>query len=146
MTAPDIDVDYDSADSILEVIGRCLRVDRELNESKPWDGFVVISGYEPGHSAHQVWQFVGEKTRITTFSPRNPAFNKTLIARLRELTADPQRGNWQTWIARYDLATDTFDHTFLWPGEDDGYNVLAYETPMATIETLNPAFDPKTDQ
>lgn len=54
-------------------------------------------------------------------------------------SADPQRGNWQTWIARYDLATDSFDHTFLWPGEDDGYNVLAYDTPMSAIERLNPA-------
>ena len=54
-------------------------------------------------------------------------------------SADSQRGNWQTWIARYDLATDSFDHTFLWPGEDDGYNVLAYDTPMSAIERLNPA-------
>ncbi|MBM7815663.1 hypothetical protein JOE56_000357 [Brevibacterium paucivorans] len=139
MTTPDIEVDYDSADSILEVIGRCLRVDRKLNQRKPWDGFVVVSGYEQGHSAHQAWRFVGEETRITTVSSLNPAFNEALIARLRELTADPKRGNWQTWIARYDLATDSFDHTFLWPGEDDWYNVLAYDTPMSAIERLNPA-------
>lgn len=139
MTTPDIEVDYDSADSILEVIGRCLRVDRKLNQRKPWDGFVIVSGYEPGHSAHQAWRFIGRETRITTVSSLNPAFNEALIARLRELTADPKRGNWQTWIARYDLATDSFDHTFLWPGEDDGYNVLAYDTPMSAIERLNPA-------
>ena len=30
-TTPDIEVDYDSVDSILDVIGRCLRVDRKLN-------------------------------------------------------------------------------------------------------------------
>ncbi|PWI27389.1 hypothetical protein [Pseudoglutamicibacter cumminsii] len=140
MTTPDIEVDYDSVDSILDVIGRCLRVDRKLNQRKPWDGFVVVSGYEEGHSAHQAWQFNGDETRITTVSGANPAFNRALIARLRELTADPERGNWQTWIARYDLASDTFDHTFLWPGEDDGYNVLAYDTPMSTIKALNPAF------
>ena len=113
MTAPDIEVDYDSVDSILEVIGRCLLVDRKLNQRKPWDGFVIVSGYEQGHSAHQAWRFVGEETLITTVSGVNPAFDSALIARLRELTADPQRGNWQTWIARYDLATDRFDHTFL---------------------------------
>ena len=44
MNAPDIEVDYDSAESILEVIGRCLRVDRKINQRKPWDGFVVVSG------------------------------------------------------------------------------------------------------
>lgn len=82
---------------------------------------------------------VGEETQITTVSALNPAFNEALIARLRELTADPERGDWQTWIARYDLASDSFDHTFLWPGEDDGYNVLAYDTPMSAIEKLNPA-------
>ena len=139
MTTPDIEVDYDSVDSILDVIGRCLRVDRKLNQRTPWDGFVVVSGYEKGHSAHQAWRFVGDKTLITTVSSLNPAFNCTLIARLRELTADPERGEWQTWIARYDLASDKFDHTFLWPGEDEGFNVLAYDTPMSTIETLNPA-------
>lgn len=140
MTTPDIEVDYDSVDSILDVIGRCLRVDRKLNQRTPWDGFVVVSGYEQGHAAHQAWRFVGDKTLITTVSSLNPAFNRTLIARLRELTADPERGEWQTWIARYDLASDSFDHTFLWPGEDEGFNVLAYDTPMSTIETLNPAF------
>lgn len=140
MTTPDIEVDYDSVDSILDVIGRCLRVDRKLNQRTPWDGFVVVSGYEQGHSAHQAWRFVGDKTLITTVSALNPAFNDTLIARLRELTADPERGEWQTWIARYDLGSDSFDHTFLWPGEDEGFNVLGYDTPMATIETLNPAF------
>ena len=143
MTTPDIEVDYDSVDSILDVIGRCLRVDRKLNQRKPWDGFVVVAGYEEGHVARQAWQFIGDETRITTVSGVNPAFNRALIARLRELTADPERGKWQTWIARYDLASDTFDHTFLWPGEDDGYNVLAYDTPMATIETLNPAHKSK---
>ena len=115
-------------------------MDRKLNQRKPWDGFVVVSGYEKGHSAREAWRVVGNKTRITTVSSLNPAFNRTLIARLRELTADPERGEWQTWIARYDLASDKFDHTFLWPGEDEGFNVLAYDTPMSTIETLNPAF------
>lgn len=143
MTTPDIEVDYDSVDSILDVIGRCLCVDRKLNQRKPWDGFVVVSGYEEGHVARQAWQFIGDETRITTVSGMNPAFNDALIARLRELTADPERGNWQTWIARYDLASDTFDHTFLWPGEDDGYNVLAYDTPISAIKTLNPAYKPE---
>lgn len=58
-TTPDIEVDYDSVETTLDVIGRCLRVDRKLN----------------------------------------PAFNRTLIAWLRELTAAPERGKWQTWIA-----------------------------------------------
>ena len=33
VTAPDIEVDLDYADSILEVIGRCLLVDRKLNSA-----------------------------------------------------------------------------------------------------------------
>lgn len=92
MTTPDIEVDYDSVDSILDLIGRCLRVDCKLNQRKPWNGFVVVSGYEKGHPAHQAWRFVGEKTLITTVSSLNPAFNRTLIPRLRELTAEPERG------------------------------------------------------
>ncbi|PMD04395.1 hypothetical protein CJ199_12305, partial [Brevibacterium paucivorans] len=36
---------------------------------------------------------VGEETQITTVSALNPAFNEALIARLRELTADPERRN-----------------------------------------------------
>lgn len=32
MTTPDIEVDYDSVDLILDVIGRCLHVDRKLNQ------------------------------------------------------------------------------------------------------------------
>ena len=89
MTTPDIEVEYVSVDSILDVIGRGLHVDRKLNQRKPWDGFVIVSGYEQGHSAHQAWRFVGEETLITTVSAMNPAFNDALIARLRELTADP---------------------------------------------------------
>ena len=139
MTASDFEVGLDSAESILEVIGRCLRVDRKLNQRKPWDGFVVVSGYEPGHSAHQAWRFVGEETWITTVSALNPAFNLDVMERLRELTADPERGEWQTWVILYDLASDSFDHIFLWPGEDAGYNVIGYDTPMSTIEALNPA-------
>ena len=100
---------------------------------------MIVSGYEQGHSAHQAWRFVGEETQITTVSGINPAFDRALIARLRELTADPQRGKWRTWVALYDVATDRFDHTFLWSGEDDGYNVLTYDTPMSAIEALNPA-------
>ncbi len=32
MTTPDIEVDYDSVDSILDVIGRCLRMERKINQ------------------------------------------------------------------------------------------------------------------
>lgn len=100
---------------------------------------MVVTGFGQAHAANQVWRSIGEETLPATMRIGNPALNPDLMDRLHELPADPQRGNWQTWIARYDLATDRFDHTFLWPGEDYGYNVLAYDTPMSALGALNPA-------
>ncbi|OFQ54335.1 hypothetical protein [Corynebacterium sp. HMSC074H12] len=140
MTISDFTVDMDSADSVLEAMSECLRLDKELNEEKPWDGFVVVTGLNEVQGASQAWRFVGKETLPTPVGIRNPALDPDLLEWLRQLTADPERGKWQTWIARYDLGSDSFDHTFLWPGEDEGFNVLGYDTPMATIETLNPAF------
>lgn len=139
MTTSDIELDLDSADSILEFMGRCLRLDQELAKEKPWDGFVMVTGFEEAHAASQAWRFVSEETLPTGVYIANPALNPDLMDRLHEITADPQRGRWRTWVALYDLATDSFDHTFLWPGEDDGYNVIGYDTPMSAIEALNPA-------
>lgn len=138
MTTPDFEVDLDSADSILEITGWCLRADERLNEEKPWDGFVILTGFEEAHAAMQAWRFVGAETLPTAVNIANPAFNLDVMEQLRELTADPKRGKWQTWVILYDLASDSFDHTFLWPGEDAGYNVIGYDTPMSTIEALNP--------
>lgn len=134
-----MDVDYDSPESILEVIGRCLKVDTKLAARRPWDGFVVISGLEEGHAAHQAWTFAGDKTLPAPVSLLNPGLDTDLLERLRELTTDPRRGPWRTWIARYDDATDSFEHRFLWDGEDDGFNVLGRDTPMASVQRLNPA-------
>ncbi|MBM7815662.1 hypothetical protein JOE56_000356 [Brevibacterium paucivorans] len=139
MTTPDFEVDLDSADSILEITGWCLRADERLNEEKPWDGFVILTGFEEAHAAMQAWRFVGAETLPTAVNIANPAFNLDVMEQLRELTADPKRGKWQTWVILYDLASDSFDHIFLWPGEDAGYNVIGYDTPMSTIEALNPA-------
>ena len=43
MTTSDIELDLDSADSILEFMGQCLRLDQELAKDKPCDGFVMVS-------------------------------------------------------------------------------------------------------
>ncbi len=140
MTTPDLNVDADSAESLLEAMAQCLVVDEQLNEYDDWHGFVSIAGLDETQGAQQAWRFVGEETLPTPIYIMNPALNPDILERLRELTADPERGKWQTWIALYDRESDTFEHTFLWPGEDAGFNVLGYDTPMATIETLNPAF------
>lgn len=139
-------VDLDSPDSILEAFGECLKADTSLAEERPWHGFVVITGLAADHGASQAWKFDGEETLPAAVSMTNPALNPDLLEHLRQLTKDPERGPWRTWIAQYDEASDAFTHRFLWEGEDDGFNVLGYDTPMATIETLNPAFDPKTNK
>lgn len=134
----DCEVDVDDAESILETIGRALLADPGVEASRSWQGFLLLSGFKPGHSAREMYKFDGILTLPCRFSMRNPAVSKELTDPLRRLTSDPERGPWRTWALRYNEQTGEFDHRFLWPGDDDDLNVLANGVDPERVSAMNP--------
>ena len=52
---------------------------QKTQQREPWDGFVIVSGYEQGHSAHQAWRFISEETLPAAMRIANPALNPDLL-------------------------------------------------------------------
>lgn len=137
MTEP-VDIDFSDPDSVRAAICAALRVDPQVARDQPWQGFALIWGFSTGHRAQEATVFDGSVDRPTSFSARNPAFRPELSEHFRTLTADPSTGPWRTWVIVYNAQTDTFTHRFLWPGEDDGWNVLDRDLDDANVASLNP--------
>lgn len=132
------DLDFDNPDEVLRMIEQGVKIDPELADSGPWQGFVLIQSFDDGNSVHEIHRFDGILAAPAGFSMWNPVLDDDLLCHFREITAHPVRGPWRTWLMVYNRQTDTFDNTFLWPGEDEKWNGLDGRISLEQINTLNP--------
>lgn len=133
------DLDLTKPDSIVHTIEQSLLADPVLqHEERPWQAFIIVASFSEVESAVANYKYDGILTLPSAMSFDNPAFDDELIDPLRELTKDREKGPWRTWVLVYSDQTKSFNHTYLWPGEDAEWNVIDSSLSRETAAKANP--------
>lgn len=123
---------------IIDIVERALLVDPLVPVDDPKKGFVNAISIEPYESARMVYFYDGIFTLFGKTSRKNPAFDKELMAPLRDLSRNEAGEPWRTWILVYNGQTREFHHTFLWAGEDTDWYVIDSSFKRHVAARLNP--------